>query len=1184
MSLQIESLRMRNFGPFGDTTLDLGSGGGALHVICGPNEAGKTTTQRAIGDFIFGIPARTPDGHEFGFAEMRLEATVIDGDGVRRRLIRRKGNTNTLLDGDGNPVDEGLLSEMLGGLTREAFTSMLSITHQSLVDGGEALLAADGNLGESLFSASLGAAGLHALRGALRDEADKLFRPKATSTRIAHVRSDLQAAEVRLGAATLRATPYLRLAKDLETAKAERGSFAEDLEVRRGEQLRRDRLRVVLPKVVDRAEAIEELAGIDEAPQLAASSEERRLRIEQDLINHRRRSADAEARVERLSAEAAALRPDEELLRREQAIVALAGRLPNVAEAKVDLERQSTKVEVSRAAADRVLGDLRAGDEPGDPGRLRVGDAGRARVSTALQVHSGISGRLEESVAEEKEAIASREDLERRLGALDEPEDIVELRAAAEQARPHSALEGEIANAKTRLGDAEEELQLALADLHPAVAIEVLLDLDWPDNAELETFISRLDEVDTRERDLFRAKEENAREASDLDAARRSASSETLPDEKDLTEIRASRDSLWATARARLEGRSAADVDPEDFEGRVQAADRMADRLREEADQVAARAQREERRAANQAALADLEEKDAALVEDRNAFAAQWEQLWRPYGIRPRSPREMEAWLGRRSLAVERSRVARQVERGLEADESLLARHLESLRAALRGLSGNSDLSPDATLDRLLAVTDHRIATALEATSRRDRLGHDLDSSRAEVAKHHRRAGERRTELESWQTGWKDVTSNLGWPSEIGPREAGEQLERVVVLSNHLNDAEEGERRCRGIENRIAQFEADAAGLLDEIEGTELPPAGPADAVADLARRLDRAKELRQRREDAEERLTTAREDLAEAISVFGEAEADLSNLMEQAGVTEPGDLAAVERRSERVRLLRERVPRLEEEIVVAGMEPLDDLLAACEGLDIDQLEARSKGAGEEIARIEKTLGELDVSIGTLDAERRQMESAPAASVVLQEVENLRAELGALTEDYLRTYVASWALGRAIDDYRQTHKAPLLARAEALFPRLTNGRFKGLEVGFDTTDQPVLVGIKADGKRLSVKAMSEGPREQLYLSLRQASIERHIELHGAVPVVLDDVVLHSDPNRKKAILRSLAELAERTQVITFSHDPQVVALAQASVHPDLLKVHEFGDGEITGELQSVISKAQVHPIGLDRAA
>jgi len=456
--------------------------------------------------------------------------------------------------------------------------------------------------------------------------------------------------------------------------------------------------------------------------------------------------------------------------------------------------------------------------------------------------------------------------------------------------------------------------------------------------------------------------------------------------------------------------------------------------------------------------------------------------------------------------------------------------------------------------------------------------------SRAEVEKHRRKASERQAELDAWQGDWRQITQKLGWPPEIGPEEAGEHLERMVDLTNHLNRAEESERRRKGIEDRIARFEADVSALFEKIEGADLSERGHADDVADLARRLEEAKELRQRRADVEERVSLAREDLAGAQSDLSRAEADLWTLMEQAGVTDPADLPGIEKRAERVRLLGERISRLEEEIVAAGKEPLEVLRAACRDLDIDALEARWEGAGEEIAQVEKTLRELDVRIGTLASDRRQMEGAAPASEARQQVENYRAEIASLTEDYLRNYVAGWALGQAIDDYRRTHKAPLLARAEELFPRLTNGGYNGLEVGFDDAGQPVLVGIKADGKRLSVREMSEGPREQLYLSLRQASIERHVELQGAVPVVLDDVVLHSDSSRKKAILRSLAELAERTQVIAFSHDPQVVALAQASVHSDLLKVHVFGDGEITGGPQSEIAKADVHSIRLDRAA
>jgi AAA domain len=947
MSLQIENLRMSTFGPFEDATLDLGPGGGALHVICGPNEAGKTTTQRAISDFIFGIPARSSDGHEFGFTRMRIEATVIGANGESRWLVRRKGNTNTLLDVDGNPVDEGSLVEMLGGLSRDAFASMFSITHRSLVDGGKALLAADGNLGESLFSASLGAAGLHTLRAALREEGDKLFRPKATSTRIAQVRSELQTAESRLRAATLRPTPYLQQARELEAAMAERCSVVEELEDKRGEQLRRDRLRVVLPKVVDRGEMIEELACMGDTPQLAPDSKERRLRAEQDLLNYRGRSTDAEERVERLLAEVVALEPDQELLKRGQSIRALAGRVQNINEAKADLERQTTKVEISKAAATRALEDLHPGEEHGDLGRLRVGDAARAQVSAALQAYAGISTKLEASEGDEREAAAVTEDLKRRLEGLDEPNDVVEIRAAAAHARPHSALEEQIAKSKGRLEDAREDLRHALADLRPSAELDALLSLDWPDIAELQSFLSRAEQLGTREREVARAKQENFKAAADFNAARPAIDVEDLPDEEKLLEVRTSRDSLWAGVKARLEGRSESEVNPEDFEDQVRAADRIADRLREEADEVAAHAQRDKRRAANRAALAEIEGEEEELLDDRRVFTAQWEELWRPYGLQPRSPREMESWLGRRSLAVDRSRTVNRIERELEADEALLVKHVSRLRSALRPDSGSPDLAPDATLGALLGVADHCIATAHDAAERRDRSEGEVMASQAELEKHRRRVDERKSELESWQASWKDITARLGWSSEIGPQEASKQLERVVDLTNHLNDAEESERRCRGIEKRISEFDSDAAALLGQFEVPDLAGCGHVDAVADLAHRLEQAKEIEQRREDADARLLTAREDLTDALSGITRAETELAVLMEQASVTEPEHLVEVERRVERARHLRDRIPGLEQEIVAAGKEPLDDLVAVCEGLDVDQLEARSK-RGEE--------------------------------------------------------------------------------------------------------------------------------------------------------------------------------------------------------------------------------------------
>ena len=46
----------------------------ALHVLFGPNEAGKTTTLSAIADLLFGFEARTDYGFAHGMPNLRVGA------------------------------------------------------------------------------------------------------------------------------------------------------------------------------------------------------------------------------------------------------------------------------------------------------------------------------------------------------------------------------------------------------------------------------------------------------------------------------------------------------------------------------------------------------------------------------------------------------------------------------------------------------------------------------------------------------------------------------------------------------------------------------------------------------------------------------------------------------------------------------------------------------------------------------------------------------------------------------------------------------------------------------------------------------------------------------------------------------------------------------------------------------
>ena len=408
-------------------------------------------------------------------------------------------------------------------------------------------------------------------------------------------------------------------------------------------------------------------------------------------------------------------------------------------------------------------------------------------------------------------------------------------------------------------------------------------------------------------------------------------------------------------------------------------------------------------------------------------------------------------------------------------------------------------------------------------------------------------------------------------------------LAAVTELADHLHEIEQLTTRVDGIRERLNAFDDDAAALIEEV-APELASWPVHDAVAELERRVSDAIQARVSRATLEGEVDAARNELESANRSVEAAGREFATLLTLADVATIDELPEAERQSARVADLHDQLPHLERQITDTGHAPLHQLIERADDVDLDALDAQSAEGEDEIARLEEQLRELDVRIGELGGEQRKMERLQGAAGAAEHVEQRVAQLRELAERYVRLHLAAWALSEAIDAYRRAHKTPMLERADALFSHLTCGWFQGLEVTFDEADDPALVGVRRTGEKVPVKLMSTGTREQLYLSLRLASLERHVELRGPIPVILDDVVLHSDPQRKTAILRALAELGERTQVITFTHDPQVVALAQHAIDPDRLTVHELGGNEITGALQPAIAAGAVRAIRPARAA
>jgi hypothetical protein len=118
--------------------LDLGGGEPGLYLIYGTNEAGKSTALRAITGLLYGIPRLSGDDHVHKKRDLRIGATLINDDGARLEVVRRKGQKSTLLSPSGEALGDGVLG--LTFLYGTAFTIMFTVLPKLGVVGNSAIM------------------------------------------------------------------------------------------------------------------------------------------------------------------------------------------------------------------------------------------------------------------------------------------------------------------------------------------------------------------------------------------------------------------------------------------------------------------------------------------------------------------------------------------------------------------------------------------------------------------------------------------------------------------------------------------------------------------------------------------------------------------------------------------------------------------------------------------------------------------------------------------------------------------------------------------------------------------------------------------------------------------------------------------------------------------------------------
>lgn len=231
--------------------------------------------------------------------------------------------------------------------------------------------------------------------------------------------------------------------------------------------------------------------------------------------------------------------------------------------------------------------------------------------------------------------------------------------------------------------------------------------------------------------------------------------------------------------------------------------------------------------------------------------------------------------------------------------------------------------------------------------------------------------------------------------------------------------------------------------------------------------------------------------------------------------------------------------------------KPLDDLRAAL-------LEDRSRAAVLET--------EVEDAVFAEKAIRDSLAAYAAEGKVVGAVvdrESAATQMHQTLERYLELKTAPDLITAAMATIRNKQQDPFVQRASEFFAASTRGEFEGVHSDIDDKGNPVVVGRRAKGGTASVATMSDGTRDQLFLSFRLASLENYGNATAPLPFIADDVLVHFHDDRSAATLELFPEFGWRNQLPLFTHHRSVRDLAEPLVARGLASIVSLQEAEST---------------------
>lgn len=1167
--MRINRLDLKAYGHFTDRVIDFRSVTPGLHIIYGPNEAGKSTALRALQGLLYGIPPRTADNFLHDYNKLMIGGHLQNVDGKELVFWRRKRNVGDLLDAGHNAIEPAVLADFLHSIEEPLFTALFGIDHETLVSGGRDILEQKGDVGRALFSAGAGLLSLHGLIDAMDKECEGLFKTGGSRPELNQAIKAYQDIKKQIRNLALSSTQWKEQQEIFDTAS----SKLEEIDVRKrdlGVELEGlKRLQRAIPYLVKRVKLQEQLAQLGRCDYLPVDfsvrlqkARETQLQIEKSLQNSRSRQSELEENKTRAS-----FRQD--ILDQAETIDVFHQGLGVQRQAATDRPNINNQLIECRTRAETVLNQIAPTLSLTQADQIKK-LLGRRKIILPLgNRFAGLERALTQAKARVGNLNKELNRLQTQLDASPEVGDVRGLNAAVATAQRTGDVDGLI-RALDR--DAGELMVSAAADLQQiglwTGSQEDLLSMALPSAATIDLFVEQYREADDCQRRNRQDQQDTQQELDqirrDIEAIKKAGAVAT---EADLSKARTRRDQGWQLIkRVWLGGETLIqeigsydehqDL-PGAFERGMYSADEVSDQLRSAADRVhhfaGLLSEAEKLEFRQQRLLAE----DAQLAGQKGQLDEEWQAVWADALLQPRSPREMRSWIDQCHDVRRKLREGKQKESEKLPLIEQRKQRLSALVTELKNVGHDKSFTTEE-LSSVLTYAEQILIERKEIEDQRRKVMSDRERNHKDLLDATEELNASTQAMTVWSQEWDTALDGFGLPVDASVEDAANALEGLRICLDANAKIEGYQQRLTDMDQHAHQFVESVSSLITSVA----PELGdlPADqAVVKLQAMVKEAEKAKSVLEKVDEDLERTLEETRQGIVDLQALEHEFTALRKQACCGTDEELLQVDVRFREYQVAQGELKNLEGTLfgIAEGID-LDVLEEQRQQVDPNELPGRIADLSQQIQeKLEPQIKIWSEKRGVAYSELQKMDGSGEAAAMEDVAQAALARVRRLADRYLRVRLGNQLLKREIERYRKENQDPILKTASRYFSELTLGAFPGLRADLDDNGNPILVGVCPDGMTRRVEGMSSGTRDQLYLALRLATLEWRLEKHEPMPFIADDILVNFDDVRSEATLKALAELAKKNQVILFTHHRQIVEAVENLAMDEHVRVHSL---------------------------